>query len=328
MVHRKKYQPDRRLTISTAWMRLVVVLLVFCGSGASCVRPWGYPPTAYGPPAPTVLTPIPSLEAVIAAVNGNAVRVSSFISHNASISMLGMPGMPVLSGSIAMARPASFRLQAGTALLGPEVDLGSNDSTYWIWIRRSQPKAVYVGRHDLFAQSAARDVMPVEPDWFLDALGLAQFDPNAQHQGPIPRPDGKLEIRSTLPSPSGTVTKVTVVDATRAWVLEQHIYSQTGTLLASAVARSHRYYPAEQVSLPQVVEIHLPPAKLALSIDVGTVMINQLVGDPALLWGLPQLGDPVVSLDGAAGGTPQPPIGISSPGTTDVVPPGIGWKSR
>ena len=313
-----------------AWSRVIVLLVIFCGSGATCVRPWGYPPTAYGPPAPAVLTQAPTLNDVITAINMNAARVQSFTTHNATISMLGSPGTPALTGSIAMERPRNFRLQAGLPLLGPQVDLGSNDSDYWLWVRQANPPAVYVGRHDLAEQSAARQVMPVKPTWFLDALGLAEFDATARHEGPIPRPaDGTVEIRSTFDSPEGPMTKVSVIDLPRAWVMEQHVYGPTGTLVASAVARAHRYYPDAQVSLPQIVEIHLPAAKLDISIDVGNALINQPLGDPAQLWAVPRIdGFPAVSLDGdpnQANGMVGIPGG--PPVTSDVVPPQTEWRS-
>jgi len=307
------------------WNSVAVVLILFCGSGATCIRPWQQYPTTYGPPAPNVFSATPTLDDIITAVNLNAARVRSYATHNASITLPGMPGLPALSGSIAMERPQRFRLQAGTTFLGPEIDLGSNDEAYWVWVRSSDPKAVYTGRHALFAQSGARQIMPVEPSWFLDALGLAQFDPAGRHEGPLPRPDGKLEIRSSLATPTGTRTKLTVVDAARAWVLEQHVYDENGSPLASAIARAHRYFPVEQVSLPQRVEIHLPPSRLTLSVDVGTVMVNQLVGDPAQLWAIPRMeGYPLVSLDPPVG----PPMQMPRPRQTPMVgPPVVGPPS-
>ena len=97
-------------------------------------------------------------------------------------------------------------------------------------------------------------------------------------------------------------------------VVEQHVYDPTGqTLIASAVAESHRYYPAEQVSLPQKISLRLPTAGLAMKIDLGTVQINQLAGDPNQLWAMPTFaGYPQIDLGGAvmtdasAGATVQP----------------------
>ena len=109
-----------------------------------------------------------------------------------------------------------------------------------------------------------------------------------------------------MPSASGNLHRVLVIDARRAWVVEQHVYDPTGqTLLASAVAETHQYYPAQQVSLPQRLSLRLPTAGLAMKIDLGTVQINQLAADPAQLWTMPTLaGYPQVDLGGAVMSTP------------------------
>ena len=79
------------------------------------------------------------------------------------------------------------------------------------------------------------------------------------------------------------------------------------TLLASAVAESFRYYPTQQVSLPERVAIRLPTADLALTIDLGTVQINRLAGNPQQLWAMPTFeGYAQYDLSGAAPGTPLP----------------------
>jgi len=119
-----------------------------------------------------------------------------------------------------------------------------------------------------------------------------------------------VEIKSVVQSTSGPLTKRTVIDARKAWVIEQHVYDRNGTLLASAVARSHRYYESVGVSLPQEIDIQIPASGLALSIDVGTVTINGSLDNQAL-WTLPAPpGAPVVDLGAAPpnspGGGPAP----------------------
>src|SRR4029078_12828656 len=99
---------------------------------------------------------------------------------------------------------------------------------------------------------------------------------------------GTGERRSWLPSAAGRLQRVTVVDARRAWVIEQDIYDPSGTtLLASARADSHRYYEREQVSLPDRATIQLPTANLRMTINLGIVQINQLATDRGQLWALP-----------------------------------------
>jgi hypothetical protein len=117
-----------------------------------------------------------------------------------------------------------------------------------------------------------------------------------------------------------------VVDANKAWVLEQHLYDGAGTLLASAVAKSHRYLPETGVSLPQVIEIHVPPAELAMTIDVGTVEVNRLADNPQM-WALPTIpGSPAVDLgaqppQAPGGGAPTMGAQINGANWYDPGPP-------
>jgi len=312
-----------RLVPLGALARLLFLLVVFSASGATCQRslvtnPFGTP----GPIAPEVLAEGASREQIIAAVNQNSAKIQSLSVTGASITIPDVFGLPLLNGNIAAERPGRFRLTAGTSITGQEIDLGSNDELFWMWARRNQPPAVYSCRHDQFANSAIRQMMPVEPAWLLAALGMVELNPTQVFDGPLPRGDGTVELRSHMPSVAGTLQRVTVIDARRAWVVEQHVYDQTGTtLLASAVAESHRYYPVEQVSLPGRISLRLPSANLAMTIDLGSVQINQLAGDRQQLFSLPSFqGYPQHDLGGTPVAMPIPGRPIASPAASGVAP--------
>ena len=253
-------------------------------------------------PAPRVLPPSPGLEQVIQAVNQNSLRIQSFSTSSATISG---PGWPSLRASIAFQRPRLFRLRAETGLTGPEVDLGSNNELFWFWVRRDQPPAIYYCRHDQFLTSRARQTIPIEPNWLLDSFGIMGIDPSLPHQGPYPAPGNRLQIRTITETPEGPTTKITLIDATSAWVMEQHIYDAQGHLRASSVAEAYRRDPLSGLFMPSAIRVTCPAAQFTMRIDLGKVQINQPLGDPAELWAMPtyqgsqpmNLGDP---------GLPQP----------------------
>ncbi|MBL9164733.1 MAG: hypothetical protein JNL18_18535 [Planctomycetaceae bacterium] len=287
----------------------LLLALVFCTSGASCTRTMRSPFAAWQPPAPQVLMTGSSLDQVIAAVNANAARIQSIQTNNASITVPGMPGIPLLGGKIAAQRPGRFHLVAGTALTGDEVDMGSNDQQFWFWVKRNEPPALFYSRHDQFAGSAAQRMMPIEPQWLLDAIGFAEFRPGDAHTGPTALGSGRVEIQSVMQTRTGRLTKRTVVDATRALVLEQHVYDQQGTLVASAVAKTHKYYDKLNINLPDDVEIRIPASELSLSIAMGTVEINTL-GENPQLWTMPSKpGVPLVDLGASQANAATPRMG-------------------
>jgi len=261
------------------WLLLLCTGLLAL-SGASCPQTL----QRYINPLPRVLPPSATLEQVIDVVNRNSSQIHSFSTNRASLSG---PGFPSLGASVAFERQRRFRLRAGTGLTGTEIDLGSNDELFWFWMRRNQPPAIYYCRHDQLAACQAREALPFEPGWLIEALGVMEFDPALPHQGPYPQPNDQLRIDTIRNTPQGPLTKVTIIDGSQGWVLEQHLFDARRQLLASSVASGHRRDPLSGLVMPTTVSINCPPSKLAMRIDLGNVEINRLVGDPATLWSVP-----------------------------------------
>lgn len=261
---------------SAFWPLLVMVALAAL-SGANCpqmVR-------QYSQPLPRALPPAPTLQQIIDVVNDNSNRVQSLYCTHGSVST---PGFPSLRLSLAYERPRNLRIRAETAITGPEVDLGSNAEQFWFWMRRMQPPVVYYCRHDRYATSAARQVVPVEPDWIVSALGIVTFDPAWQHAGPYPVGAGRIEIRSvqapgTSPEP---LTKITVVDESRGVVLEQHLYNANGQLLGTAKMSKHQRDMAANVTLPRKIEIIWPSTQFELTLEMTDLQVNRLQPNPQL----------------------------------------------
>ncbi len=271
---------------------------------------------------PPQLPSSPTLAQVIAAVNGNSLRIQSFSTSQATISGTGFPPM---RASIAFQRPMRLRLRADMPLgTGQAVDVGSNDELFWFWARSNEPSAVYYCRHGQFANSPVRRSLPIDPYWLLDALGLAQLDPALPHQGPIATRDGRLEIRTVLPSEQGSATKVTIVDARQGVVLAQYLFDTRSQLVTSAIAGHFRRDPLSAALMPTNVEIHTAARATApafsLRIDMSNLEINRPIPNAEMLWAMPSfdsapaidLCDPARQLPPAA--SPGPPsIGSASP---------------
>jgi hypothetical protein len=278
------------------WALFAVMLVLLGTGGASCPTRGGHPWAAQ--PAVRALPEAPSLEQVIHVVNRNNSQIHSFSTTRATLSG---SGFPTLQANLAFQRPDRLRLVAKSGLsAGPELDLGSNEEIFWFWVRRSEPPAIYYCRHDRFAHSPARQMIPIEPRWMIEALGVAELDPSLPHQGPTPLHGGRFEVRTIRETDQGPMTKVTVVDGRTGWVVEQRLYDAGGRMAASASVARHRQDPLTGLVMPEVVQIQFPPAELAMQIDLGPVQINRLAGDSEWLWRMPQyagaqpidLGDP------------------------------------
>jgi hypothetical protein len=268
---------------------LAVLVGLFGASGASC--PFFRPPQDEIAKLPPALPPSASLQDVIAVVNRNSAAVQSFSAREVSVAV---EGYPTLRGSLFFERGRSadqVRLKAGLALTGLEVDLGSNDELFWIWIRRSTPAVLYYCRHEEFASSSLRREMPLDPYLLVEAFGLTYLDPNGRHEGPIPVPGG-YTIRSIRQSPQGPVWKVTTVDGRQGLVLEQQFYEPHGQLVAEVTTprTGYRRDPFTGLFLPGLIQVKArPPGQPQFSMELSLVSIelNQPIANRQELFAMP-----------------------------------------
>lgn len=287
---------------------LLLVVAAFASTGAACPQAIrGYQVGTL--PLPRTLPAQPNLDQIIATVHDNTQRVRSYMAPQA---VLVVPGVPRLSAQVACEPPRRFRLRAQTTVTGSELDIGSNDDLFWLWIRRHQPPMMLHCRHDRYEQSSARQLLPIRADWMPELLGLVNFRPEDRHEGPFPLPDGRLEIRSRLTpaagaSPPGTVTdgellKSTILDGTTGLVIEQHLFTAAGERLASCRTTKHRVDPQSGAALPRLVEVSWPASGIEFQLELTTIATNTPATDPGQLWQMPayegyqpvDLGDPSV----------------------------------
>ena len=264
---------------------IMTIGVCFVSGGATCAR---REVAVALPPPPPALAETPGLSEVAAAVNRtSAIRELS--TNTATVDVLSMPALPKLSATIAMKKERDFRLQAKLPIvMGSGLDMGSNDTLFWFEVPDGvgMSRTLYYARHDQYRQQLERAVLPVDPTWVTDALGLVQIDPAQVVAGPVLRPDGKLEIRSTLQLPAGIFQRVCYVDAEFGHVTDQFMFSPSGVRIAESHASNLKFYVDQQCSLPHTVQFSLTPSSgepLSMEIEIGNYAVNQILsGDPNL----------------------------------------------
>ena len=290
---------------SSRAVALALVVVAMASSGAACPQVLrGYQVGTM--PLPRALPTQATLDQIIAAVHDNTLRVRSYMAPQA---VLVVPGVPRLSAQVACEPPRRFRLRAQTSVTGSELDIGSNDDLFWLWIRRHQPPVMLFCRHDQYAQSSARRLLPIRADWMPELLGLVNFRPEDRHEGPFPLPDGRIEIRSRIHSGEGELFKSTLLDGTTGLVVEQHLFTTTGERLASCRTSRHRVDPQSGAALPRLVEVSWPASGIEFQLELAAITTNTPATDPGQLWQMPayegyepiDLADPSVVI-----GPPQP----------------------
>jgi len=209
-------------------------------------------------------------------------------------------------------------------VMGAGMDMGSNDEVFWFEVPEGMSKTLYYARHDQYRQQLERAILPVDPSWVMDALGLVQIDPTTVDAGPVRRPDGRYEVSSMISMPNGIYHRICFIDSAAGHVTDQYLYSPSGQLIAESHASRHAYYEQFQCSLPHVVEVKLTPnlgPPLEMKIEVGAYTVNQLLVNDPNVFSIPTSASNMVDLtslssETSAGGQPLPssPVNYSAQG--------------
>jgi hypothetical protein len=278
------------------------------------------------PPPPVVFNDTPSLEELAAVVN-RTDSITQLSSNSTTVEVLSMPRVPRLTNStLHLQRERRFRLRASLPIvMGAGVDMGSNEELFWFEVPEgiTLGKTLYYARHDQYQQQLNRAVLPVDPTWLIDALGLVHVDPGQVVAGPVRRDDGKLEIRSTLPMPDGVYQRVCFIEPSAGYVTDQLLYNPSGTLIAQSQATKHVYYEQSQCALPHQVDLTLSPIAgppLSMRIEVGAYAVNQLLSTDPNLFAIPQSASRAIDLTTLSGGG-APTVGAPPPADSPAATP-------
>ena len=231
-------------------------------------------------------------------------------------------------------RDKDFRLRASLPIvLGAGLDMGSNQELFWLEVPDGIRKTLYFARHDQYQQQLSRAVLPVDPSFVMDALGLVQVDPNQVVAGPVLRQDGKLELRTSRMTPSGLYQRVLYIEKDAGYVTDQLLYDPSGLLVAQSSATNHVYYDEQGVALPHQVRLNLKPVgepELSMQIDVSSYAVNQLLTNDPQLFVIPTGASQTLDLSemGAAGPIGALPPAASSGPTAYTADASLGFPMR
>ncbi len=220
-----------------------LILFLMVTTGATCMPRKPFNENKLQP----VFTSVPDTTQLIEAIN----RTRAIQQLQSTSVTIRIPDLPTLSAKMAWERPRRFRMTGGVSkLTGTDFDLGSNEELFWMATRHGPSPSLYFARHDQFASQMDRQVLPVSPDWLVEAMGIIEIDPYSIIQTPQQRTDGMWEIETTVPSQLGQYRRTLVVDPTYALVRQVILRDPSGRLLASSTQSNHVKDPIAQVRCP------------------------------------------------------------------------------
>ncbi len=121
-------------------------------------------------------------EQLVAYLNDRADRLQSITNADVRVTARdrSIP-MPPLRGTLVASQPRNFRM-VGDAAMAAKVDLGSNDEQFWVYAKVPTQDPMFVfASHTDFKDGKAKipGGIPFEPEWVMQAFGMAHFPPPA-----------------------------------------------------------------------------------------------------------------------------------------------------
>jgi RNA polymerase sigma factor (sigma-70 family) len=143
----------------------------------------------------------PTARDLIRYLNDNARRVEGLDCSNVSLDVRADKQCLGLGGILICQKPRHVRFLA--KILGnPANDFGCNDEEYWCWLSKAEPPTPWRGRRDEEWRPGPRSwSMPYRPEWLLDVLGIAEYDPEKPYS--LRTTKEHLELSETVQSPQG-----------------------------------------------------------------------------------------------------------------------------
>ena len=249
----------------------------------------------------------------------------------------GQSWVPALrSGMMVAQKPKNFRMQAGLALGGDQLDIGSNSQEFWMYVKQPKPTYLFCTHADF---PRVQDDLPVpfEPDWVIQALGMSTYDATRKYEVETSEKEGAYYLKWEDTTPAGQkVMKVTEfagdsTEGSQPQVRKHVVLTQTKTgWQKTMIAEIHKVSVQDAgtdpqtgqrafVQVPTDVTLEWPQQKVKLALSLGKPQLN--TREETVLFSKPPKIDnasPVNLADFRSHGSPSGLIRGATPGDLPV----------
>jgi hypothetical protein len=166
-------------------------------------------------------------------------------------------------GKMVCEKPRNFRLVADVAgKYG--ADIGSNKDEFWYWTAQDKTFLVHCSYADL--ERGVRIPFPFQPEWVMQALGMATYDPAQNYH--VTSRGRTLELVSDTVSQGQRVQRVTVFNKANSQVREHLLRDAQGKEICSAQILESQNLGG--VTVPRIIVFSYPAEKLKLKIKLNS----------------------------------------------------------
>lgn len=188
---------------------------------------------------------------------------------------------PTLSAKLCVQSPRNLRLTANS-FLGPEVDFGSNDERFWLWVKRQEPKVTLTGSHD---GQGRQELMPIpfSPSWMMEALGVIPIPTRGLSLERDESNPKQVRLTSSINDEGRATRRIMVFDLSQGQIVQHALYDDQDRLVASA--EMSNFQTQDGVTLPHYIELNWPDTKTVLKLTIRKIEVNPAV--PEITFKLP-----------------------------------------
>jgi hypothetical protein len=263
-----------------------VIALAACvamQSGCNIFRPKPETPDAKAPPVPVGNRAKPSPDELVRYLNAQAGLVQSMEARDISLTARAQGSSPpTLDGTLLVQKPKYFKL-TGKFLGSQEVLVGSNEERFWFYIPRAQDALYHCSYTDF--EKGVELPFPFDPEWVLEALGMAQIGKNTAMRVDEDKTTYRLVEEATLHGQK--VRKVTVfykgpAEREQPQVKARIVYDERDKVICMATVKSVSRVLVDKTpdgrpvyaTVPQAIKLEWPAQDTELVLDLGKVKIN------------------------------------------------------
>jgi hypothetical protein len=253
-------------------MRCILPVLALSALLTGCTPPWS---SVVNPPKQAVyISQTPTAQQLVGQLNATSQRLKSLEFRDVDIqAKQGHQSIDVL-GMMMCQPPRDFRLTA--KVIGqPALDLGSNSQEFWFWLSKDERPGLYFCSYADLARGGVRLPFPFQPAWVMEALGMAERDPNGAYE-PVKATRDTFELVERTTGPQGQpVRKVTIFSRTQNLAVVGHrLEDMDRREICTAQILERRADYTAQVSVPARVQLTWPAAQLTMKLKLDDMRVN------------------------------------------------------
>jgi hypothetical protein len=211
----------------------------------------------------------PTTAQLVSYLNQNSARLSTIQCAELELDCQRKLESFALRGRMTCEKPRNFRMVADV-LGSRQVDMGSNQQEFWWWIARGDNAVIHCSYDDL--KRGVAMPFPFQPEWMMEALGMAEYGPAENYQMRSNRGTWEL-IQETVNPQQQRVYKVTVLTKSPVRVQAYVLFDANKQIVCKASIPDAQ--TINGVTLPRRIVLEWPAEKITLKMKLDEVTLNQ-----------------------------------------------------